>query len=126
MTDAIQHWQQGDLDVLLAGNSALPTELVQSKAMDDLLAKLRDRYDVILLDTPPLRAVSDAALLSTVSNGAIVVARYDHSGRGRHSLHGKPVGGQRAGARDGARRYPAVPPVQGSANRRDQGLMIAS
>lgn len=70
-------WEPGGIDVLPAGAPpTLPTELVQSKSMDDLLAKLRDRYDVIVLDTPPLNEFTDGALLTAAADGAILITRF--------------------------------------------------
>ncbi|MBM7518705.1 polysaccharide biosynthesis tyrosine autokinase [Nocardioides nitrophenolicus] len=50
-----------------------PAELLQSRAMEDLLARARDSYDVVVIDAPPLLPVTDAALLAAKSDGALVV-----------------------------------------------------
>ena len=50
-----------------------PTDLVGSKKMQDTLRALSERYDYILLDSPPVMAVSDAVLLSTMVEGVILV-----------------------------------------------------
>jgi capsular exopolysaccharide synthesis family protein len=50
-----------------------PTDLVGSKKMQDTLITLSERYDYILLDSPPVMAVSDAVLLSTMAEGVILV-----------------------------------------------------
>ena len=50
-----------------------PTDLVGSKKMQDTLRTLSERYDYILLDSPPVMAVSDAVLLSTMTEGVILV-----------------------------------------------------
>lgn len=78
---SIVSWQRGLLDFLPAGTiPPNPSELLGSRQMADLLAELRDRYDIILLDAPPLLPVTDAAIISTAADGAILVAR---SGRTR-------------------------------------------
>jgi capsular exopolysaccharide synthesis family protein len=51
----------------------IPTDLVGSKKMQDTLSTLSERYDYILLDSPPVMAVSDAVLLSTMVEGVILV-----------------------------------------------------
>jgi len=42
-----------------------PSELLGSTKMEDLIAKLKEKYDLILFDSPPVIAVTDAAVLST-------------------------------------------------------------
>lgn len=50
-----------------------PAELVGSKKMNETLISLRERYDYILIDAPPVMPVSDAVLLSTMVDGAVLV-----------------------------------------------------
>jgi len=50
-----------------------PTELVGSTKMREILTSLQEHYDYILIDSPPVMAVSDAVLLSTMVDGVIVV-----------------------------------------------------
>ena len=50
-----------------------PTDLVGSKKLQDTLMTLLEQYDYILLDSPPVIAVSDAVLLSTMVEGVILV-----------------------------------------------------
>jgi tyrosine-protein kinase Etk/Wzc len=52
-----------------------PSELLGSQAMRDVLRQAREQFDVVLLDSPPLLAVTDAAVLSTMVDGAILVVR---------------------------------------------------
>lgn len=52
-----------------------PSELVGSSHWDDLLTLMRGRYDLILIDTPPILLVTDAVILSSKVDGAIVVIR---------------------------------------------------
>ncbi|PYV90745.1 MAG: hypothetical protein DMG05_09190 [Acidobacteria bacterium] len=55
-----------------------PAELLSSERMKRLLAQLSERYDHIVLDSPPLASVTDAVILSTMVNGVILVV---HGGR---------------------------------------------
>ena len=50
-----------------------PGELVGSRKMQETLAFLRERYDYILIDSPPVMPVSDAVLLSTMVDGVVLV-----------------------------------------------------
>ena len=52
-----------------------PAELLGAERMRALLERLEADYDVVILDAPPLNAVTDAALLGTNADGVILVAR---------------------------------------------------
>jgi polysaccharide biosynthesis transport protein len=69
---------EGALDVISSG--PLPPDggdFVGSKAVADILATLRERYDVVLIDSPPLLRVNDAVALSTRVDALAVVVRLD-------------------------------------------------
>ncbi len=63
------------LDVLLAGQPLPlnPPELIESHAMDAVLELARSAYDLVVIDTPPLIAVSDAFPLLRKVDGVIIV-----------------------------------------------------
>ncbi len=50
-----------------------PSDLLGSQRMDRVLAMLRERADVVLLDAPPVLAASDAAILATKVDGVLLV-----------------------------------------------------
>ena len=50
-----------------------PTKLVGSSAFGELLKAEREHYDYILIDTPPLGLVIDAAVMATACDGAVIV-----------------------------------------------------
>jgi capsular exopolysaccharide synthesis family protein len=52
-----------------------PSELVGGEVMVQLLETLRDRFDMIIINTPPLLPVTDAAVLSAHADGVLVVLR---------------------------------------------------
>lgn len=52
-----------------------PAELLASDAMKNLLDMLKQQYDYILIDTPPVTVVTDAVALSTNVSGIILVVR---------------------------------------------------
>jgi capsular exopolysaccharide synthesis family protein len=64
------------LDVIVAGaNPPNPAELIESEAMDEVLAQLGERYELVVIDTAPMGVVSDAFPLLRKVDGAIVVTR---------------------------------------------------
>lgn len=70
------------LDILTSGKlPPNPSEMLGSRAMSNLLEKLRDEYDIIILDTAPLQAVTDAQVLSTKADGTIIVVRAEKTKR---------------------------------------------
>ena len=52
-----------------------PAELLLTQRFQQVLAELGERYDRIVLDSPPLQAVADAAVLGRLSDGVILVAK---------------------------------------------------
>jgi protein-tyrosine kinase len=50
-----------------------PAELLGSKAMEDLLEAAKQEYDVVIFDTPPILAVTDAQILANKCDGTILV-----------------------------------------------------
>lgn len=72
---AMQRWSVQKLFVLPAGSTPPnPSELLGSEAMARVLDALRASFDIVLIDSPPLLAVTDAALLASASTGAVLVA----------------------------------------------------
>ena len=65
-----------------------PSELLGSQKMQELIQVLEEHYDIVLFDAPPVNAVTDAAILSTLVDGIIFVVA---SGRteienGKHAM----------------------------------------
>jgi polysaccharide biosynthesis transport protein len=70
------------LHVLPAGPIApMPAELLGSLQMQRLVEGLRAKYDFILIDTPPVLTVTDAAVLVSLSDGVVLVLRYGQASR---------------------------------------------
>lgn len=68
------------LDVVQAGDiPPNPSELLGSKAFASLVDNISESYDVVLLDLPPIGEVSDALVVSKVTDGLIVVVRNDYT-----------------------------------------------
>lgn len=72
LDEVIQNSVQPNLDVIPAGGRAKnPTRLLNSKGFETLIADLRKRYDRVLIDTPPLAAVSDALIILPMVDGSL-------------------------------------------------------
>jgi len=67
-----------NLDVLpTGGKSKNPTQVMNSAQFESMMAELRDRYDRIVIDTPPLAAVSDALNLLPLVDGVLYVIKFN-------------------------------------------------
>jgi succinoglycan biosynthesis transport protein ExoP len=65
-----------NLSVLNCGSIAPnPTELIASKKMRDAFDNLKERYDFVFVDSPPVMPVSDAIVLSRMVDGVVYVVR---------------------------------------------------
>ncbi|MFH0953722.1 MAG: polysaccharide biosynthesis tyrosine autokinase [Verrucomicrobiota bacterium] len=91
-----------NLDILSAGQTPpRPTELLESDAMRKLIADVREKYDWVILDTPPVLFVSDTSILSTITDGVILVVKsakrtWAHATRARKQIekvNGRIIGG---------------------------------
>ena len=79
-----------------------PAELLSSDRMKDLLRALSQRFDHILIDSPPLNSVTDPVILSTMVDGSILVVQ---AGKSRRELVRRA---RRDLARGGARVFGVV------------------
>lgn len=76
LVEAVQNVDESGLRVLTSGLiPPNPAELLQSNAMARLLSDLRETHDLIILDAPPMLPVADAAVLSTLSDGCLLITR---------------------------------------------------
>ncbi len=63
-----------NLDILYAGKvPPNPTELLGSESFSNLIACVKEQYDIVIVDTPPLGAVIDAAVVAKACDGSILV-----------------------------------------------------
>lgn len=75
--DIIQHTDVEDLDVLTSGPVAPnPSEILSSKRMDEVLEVLGREYDYVLIDTPPILPVTDAAVMAAKVDGVIMLTAW--------------------------------------------------
>jgi capsular exopolysaccharide synthesis family protein len=56
-----------------------PSELLGAKRMDHLIEVLRKSYDRIIIDAPPVSAVTDASILTHVTDGLVLIVRSKHT-----------------------------------------------
>jgi capsular exopolysaccharide synthesis family protein len=75
--DVLQPWGNNSLWVLPSGYiPANPSELLGSDNMADLLSALSGGFDMIIIDTPPLLPVTDAAVMAAIADGCLLVSRH--------------------------------------------------
>jgi len=78
-----------NLFVLMSGpKPPNPAELVSSQAMQELLDRLKEEYDYIVVDAPPVLAVSDAIAMAPMMDGVLLVASHGIADRdaARHTV----------------------------------------
>jgi tyrosine-protein kinase Etk/Wzc len=106
------------LDLIACGAAAAhPAELLASPRLDEVLAALSKRYDVVLLDTAPTLAVTDPVLTGRCASLNLLVLRsrqhpvaeielaLERFGRSGVQVHGAIVNDARAAVRYGGRAY---------------------
>lgn len=77
---AIQKYENKDItiDVLTAGSKiSNPSELINSKGFAALLEKVKEDYDLVLVDCPPISSLTDGVLVSKLSDGTVYVIESD-------------------------------------------------
>lgn len=80
--ELIQHTSLNNLDILPVGlRRPNPAELLSGKAFVELLAWADSRYERVLVDCPPVLAVSDAQIVGQLVDGAILVVQPDKNHR---------------------------------------------
>lgn len=66
-----------NLDIISRGQiPPNPSELLMHRNLTELLSHVSERYDLVILDTPPLLAVTDAAIVGRQSGTNLIVTRY--------------------------------------------------
>ena len=97
----IQHTETENLDLMPAGNiPPNPSELLTSHEMTELLERLKQYYDLVIIDGTPCELVTDAVVLSRTADLTLIVTAYKQTKK--DSLENvikniKDVGGKLAG-----------------------------
>jgi capsular exopolysaccharide synthesis family protein len=101
LDSALQPWGAHRLCVLPSGTSPdNPSELLGSRAMAAVLLNLKDKFDIVIIDTPPLLPLTDAAVVAAQADGTILVVRHGRTSVGQvraavqalHSVEAKLFG----------------------------------
>jgi len=79
LKESITEWADlPNVHILTSGPvPPLPSELLSSNQMEELLSQARAEYDFVILDTPPVIAVTDASVLGRLVDAAILIIRYN-------------------------------------------------
>lgn len=78
---AIRKNVRDNLDVLTSGEiPPNPAEILQAEAFAALIAGLKDSYDYIIIDTPPVTVVTDAIIVTKQCDGIVLVIKEDQTG----------------------------------------------
>ncbi len=82
LSEALQKTRFPNLTVLTSGPvPPNPSELLASLSAKKLLSELRAQFDYVVVDSTPLLAVTDAAILAAGADGVLIMARYGHTRR---------------------------------------------
>lgn len=81
LDEAVRKSEQNEnLSFITCGtHSPRPYELLESEEMKNLLQKLREQYDYVIIDSPPLLLVSDALAIAKEVDGTVLVCRHEMS-----------------------------------------------
>ena len=82
LDEALQKTRFPGLTVLTSGAvPPNPSELLGSQSARNLLNSLRAQFDYVIVDSTPLLAVTDAAIMAAASDGVLIIARFGHTKR---------------------------------------------
>lgn len=78
LSQCVFHQQKAGIHILPAGTiPPNPLELISSKRFEEVVAKLREAFDIVIFDSAPLQLVSDSLVLSQYASGVIYVVKAD-------------------------------------------------
>lgn len=78
LEDAIRATNIDNLDVIVCGpKPPNPAELLGTERFSQMLAVLKEKYDYVIIDTPPLGSMIDAAIVASQADGTIMLIEYN-------------------------------------------------
>ena len=84
LDETIVHTDVSGLDLLTSGPIPPdPSSLIESQKLRDIVNKLKEMYDMVIIDTPPVMAVNDATVVGRIADGILLVIE---SGRATFSI----------------------------------------
>ena len=82
LPQAIRTTEIGTLSFMPSGRSeGPPSDLVTKARVPKLFARLRDQYDIVLIDSPPVLVTAETQILTTTADGVVLVVRAGHTDR---------------------------------------------
>ena len=76
----IKHTEISNLDLMSCGHAPqTPSELLMSPEFKKLIETAREKYDQIIIDTPPILAVTDGAVIGQQADTTLIITRYNHT-----------------------------------------------
>ncbi|UTH12657.1 CpsD/CapB family tyrosine-protein kinase [Macrococcoides canis] len=91
INQAVQNTQVENLSIMTSGPiPPNPSELLASKRFKELLSNFEEYFDMIIIDTPPVLAVTDAVIMSTLVDGTILVTNVETNNK-HHLMKAKEV-----------------------------------
>ena len=73
---AIFEWGDFNLSFIMAGAiPSNPAELLNSTKLEELIQILRRKFDIVIIDTPPILPVTDAAIIASKVDGVVLIVR---------------------------------------------------
>jgi capsular exopolysaccharide synthesis family protein len=80
LDEALITVQAGGFHFLSAGTPGRdPSRVLKSARLSELISRLRQTYDLVIIDTPPVLPVADALIMGRWADGAVMAARFDAS-----------------------------------------------
>ncbi|MHA6725564.1 CpsD/CapB family tyrosine-protein kinase [Macrococcoides caseolyticum] len=91
LEQAVQNTQVENLSIMTSGPiPPNPSELLASKRFKELISNFEEHFDMIIIDTPPVLAVTDAVIMSNVVDGTILVTNIEINNK-HHLVKAKEV-----------------------------------
>lgn len=82
LEEVIQKDKRSNVDVVSTGRSVPnPADLLASENMRKLLADLKSKYDLVIIDSPPVLAVADARVISQLADKTVFLTRWAETAR---------------------------------------------